>query len=50
MAGKGDSPRSCYSKQFKDNYDLITWEKKCKSRKPKKCSCISVKTIIKYSK
>lgn len=23
--GKGDSPRNNYSKQFKDNYDLINW-------------------------
>ena len=22
-AGKGDKPRSCFSKQFKDNYDAI---------------------------
>jgi hypothetical protein len=29
-AGKGDKPRNCFSKQFKDNYDLIVW------RKPKK--------------
>jgi hypothetical protein len=26
-AGKGDSPRNCFSKQFKDNYDLINWSK-----------------------
>ncbi len=25
MNGKGSSPRSCFSKQFKDNYDLINW-------------------------
>lgn len=29
-AGKGDKPRNCFSKDFKDNYDLIVW------RKPKK--------------
>ena len=23
--GKGDSPRNCFSKQFKDNYDSINW-------------------------
>jgi hypothetical protein len=22
-AGKGDNPRNCFSKKFKDNYDLI---------------------------
>jgi hypothetical protein len=29
-AGKGDKPRNCFSKDFKNNYDLIVW------RKPKK--------------
>lgn len=24
-AGKGDSPRNCFSKRFKDNYDKIKW-------------------------
>jgi hypothetical protein len=28
--GKGDSPRSCYSRKFKDNYDSIDWGKKKK--------------------
>lgn len=23
--GKGDNPRNCFSKQFKDNYDSINW-------------------------
>jgi hypothetical protein len=27
-AGKGDKPRSCFSKQFKDNYDSIKWKSK----------------------
>lgn len=26
-AGKGDSPRNCFSKQFKDNYEEINWSK-----------------------
>jgi len=26
-AGKGDKPRNCFSRQFKDNYDLIVWRK-----------------------
>jgi hypothetical protein len=26
-AGKGDSPRSCFSSQFKSNYDEIVWKK-----------------------
>ena len=25
MAGKGDRPRNCFSKRFKDNYDEIDW-------------------------
>jgi hypothetical protein len=24
-AGKGDKPRNCFSKDFKDNYDCIDW-------------------------
>jgi hypothetical protein len=42
-AGKGDRPRNCFSKQFKDNYDLIDWGKN--KRTPagqineKKCQC-----------
>lgn len=23
--GKGDKPRNCFSKQFKNNYDSINW-------------------------
>ena len=25
-AGKGDSPRNCFSKSFKNNYDSINWK------------------------
>jgi hypothetical protein len=28
MAGKGDKPRNCYSKEFKKNYGEIKWKKK----------------------
>jgi len=28
MNGKGDVPRNCFSKQFKDNYETINWSKK----------------------
>lgn len=24
-AGKGDSPRNCFSKQYRNNYDSINW-------------------------
>lgn len=24
-AGKGDKPRNCFSKNFKENYDKIKW-------------------------
>lgn len=24
-AGKGDSPRNCFSKEFKNNHDEINW-------------------------
>jgi hypothetical protein len=27
-AGKGDKPRNCFSKDFKDNYDCIVWRNK----------------------
>lgn len=27
-AGKGDEPRSCYSKEFKENFQKIDWSKK----------------------
>ena len=25
MSGKGDKPRNCFSKRFKNNYDEIDW-------------------------
>jgi hypothetical protein len=25
-AGKGDSPRNCFSNRFKENYDSISWK------------------------
>jgi DnaJ-class molecular chaperone len=25
--GKGDKPRNCFSRQFKENYDFINWGK-----------------------
>lgn len=28
QAGKGDAPRNCFSKKYRDNYDLIDWTKK----------------------
>ena len=33
MNGKGDSPRSCFSKQFKDNYDEIFRKKEKRMEK-----------------
>ncbi len=26
-AGKGDRPRNCFSKKYRDNYDSINWNK-----------------------
>lgn len=26
-AGKGDKARNCFTKNFRDNYDLIDWSK-----------------------
>ena len=31
--GKGDSPRSCFSKKYRNNYEDIDWTKK-KKKKP----------------
>ena len=37
MAGKGDKPRNCFSKRFKDNYDEIDWGRgKRKGKKNRK--------------
>lgn len=32
MNGKGDKPRNCYSKQFKNNYDEINWNTSSESQ------------------
>ena len=29
-AGKGDKPRNCFSKKFKDNYSQINWDSNSK--------------------
>lgn len=34
-AGKGDKPRSCFSKVYKDNYDDINWGATRKNEKSK---------------
>lgn len=35
MAGKGDRPRSCFSSQYRSNYDSIKWSsQKKKQDKP----------------
>ena len=31
QAGKGDKPRNCFSRSFKDNYDEIDWKYRPKS-------------------
>lgn len=28
QAGKGDKPRNCFSQKYRDNYDIINWNKK----------------------
>lgn len=42
-AGKGDKPRNCFSKQYKDRYDEINWGVKNKTLKKKKNSNNKVK-------
>jgi hypothetical protein len=32
MNGKGDKPRSCFSKQFFNNYDEINWNTSSESQ------------------
>lgn len=32
-AGKGDKPRNCFSKKYRDNYDLIKWNNKKNANK-----------------
>jgi hypothetical protein len=32
-AGKGDKPRNCFSKDYKNNYDKINWKSKDKKAK-----------------
>lgn len=32
--GKGDSPRNCFSKEFRDNYDRINWKREPKPGQP----------------
>jgi hypothetical protein len=32
-AGKGDKPRNCFSKDYKNNYDKINWKSKEKKVK-----------------
>jgi hypothetical protein len=45
-AGKGDKPRNCFSKAFKENYDEIDWNhhKKQKSQ-TSRCKSIKVQSI-----
>lgn len=33
QAGKGDSPRNCFSKKYRDNYDSINWKKRNEKNK-----------------
>jgi hypothetical protein len=37
MNGKGDSPRNCFSKEYKKNYDAIDWKNKKNKKKKKLC-------------
>jgi hypothetical protein len=36
MNGKGDKPRNCFSKNFKDNFNLINWSKTSNIKKDTK--------------
>lgn len=46
-AGKGDAPRNCFSKKFKNNYDEINWsekENKDHCSKTKNCAICKIKS------
>jgi len=46
MPGKGDRPRHCFSKKFKQNFDEVDWKSNNKSKiKHKK----NGRTIISYT-
>lgn len=48
MAGKGSKPRSCFSKDFKENFETIEWNK---NEHLKNCREVKVKkgkTTYKY--
>lgn len=30
MSGKGDKPRNCFTKKYKDNFDEVDWKRKKK--------------------
>ena len=36
-AGKGDKPRNCFSKKYKENYEDINWEECQKILQNKTC-------------
>jgi hypothetical protein len=38
-AGKGDSPRNCFSQQFRDNYDRIFRGKRPRAKAEPEYSC-----------
>ena len=44
--GKGDSPRNCFSQEYRENYDAIfRKEKDCKcSKKCEKCQSVTPRT------
>jgi hypothetical protein len=47
-AGKGDKPRSCFSKKFKDNYDqVINWAAK-QGKEIRPCIMKKGKKIYRY--
>lgn len=48
MAGKGDKPRHCFSKKFKENFDKINWKKQSKSLVEKTTKTVKGKLRITY--
>jgi len=49
MNGKGSSPRNCFSKRFKSNYDEINWDQPVDHEQTRKHNGTQRKTIKKVS-
>ncbi len=50
QAGKGDKPRNCFSRKYRDNFDSINWNKNIKKIPDKQANAAILDiTIQNYS-